>query len=156
MCEILFNILALIIIPPITALVAVWVSQKLQDRAKKREDKMDILKTFTSHIAELERIMEKEMSKEASRDWARADNLVPIVFSDSKKVITKWIEYRNALPKEDRDRFKYAMKDFDKNKRDKKITTYQNSLYDFVESMLDDVGYKNILPYERKKSQTKQ
>ena len=87
MQEILVYIVVLMVAP----LIAVLVGQLLQERAKKREDKLKIVKTFVRHLGELVNIMNPpEMSKLASQEWAQADNLVPIVFYKSEKVLEKW------------------------------------------------------------------
>ena len=76
------NIAAIILAP----IVSVIVGQKLQDRARKRDDKMQIFKILM-----------------ASRiyGWTNASvealNLIEVVFAKDKKVIAQWKKYYDVL-----------------------------------------------------------
>ena len=69
------NIIAIIVIP----IVAVIIGQKLQDRAKKREDKMNILKTLmTARIYGW------------TADSVHSLNIIDIVFAKEESVRSAW------------------------------------------------------------------
>ena len=76
------NIAAIILAP----IVSVIIGQKLQDRARKRDDKMQIFKILM-----------------ASRiyGWTNASvealNLIEVVFAKDKKVIAQWKKYYDVL-----------------------------------------------------------
>ena len=76
------NIAAIILAP----IVSVIVGQKLQDRARKRDDKMQIFKILMSS-----RIY----------GWTNASvealNLIEVVFAKDKKVIAQWKKYYDVL-----------------------------------------------------------
>lgn len=80
--ETIINTLALIFIP----IIAVCIGQYLQDRAKKREDKMRIFQILMAT-----RIY----------GWTNASvealNLIEVIFSGEKKVIEQWKKYYDAL-----------------------------------------------------------
>lgn len=80
--SIIMNCIVIIAAP----IISVWVAQKLQDRDKKRQDKMDVFKTLmTSRIY----------------GWTpqsvQALNIIDIVFSDDKKVREQWKKYYDKL-----------------------------------------------------------
>ena len=76
------NIAAIILAP----VISVIIGQKLQDRAKKRQDKMEIFKALmTSRVY----------------GWTNASvyalNIIDIVFADDKKVRVQWKAYYDKL-----------------------------------------------------------
>ena len=71
------NIVAVIVAP----IIAVWIGQKLQDRAEKRKDKMSVFKA----------IMTDRYGW--SRETVLALNSIPIVFAKDKYVRDAWKEY---------------------------------------------------------------
>lgn len=76
------NIAAIIIAP----IASVLIGQELQDRAKRRQDKMDIFKTLmTSRVY----------------GWTTASvyalNIIDIVFADDKRVRSQWKIYYDRL-----------------------------------------------------------
>ncbi len=75
------NIFAVVLAP----VIAVWVGQKLQDRAEKRKDKMSVFKA----------IMTDRYGW--SRETVLALNSIPIVFANDKAVRDAWKEYYNCL-----------------------------------------------------------
>ena len=113
------NIAAIILAP----VMSVIIGQKLQDRAKKRQDKMDIFKALmTSRVY----------------SWTNASvyalNIIDVVFSDDKKVRAQWKVYYDKLcvgnPTEE---------DF------KKIETEK---YKLLEAIAKSLGYKNKITWE--------
>lgn len=74
-CGEILNLIALIIVP----IIAVMIGQYLQDRAKKREDKMDIFKALMTSRA---------------FGWTNASvyalNTIEIVFANNKAVLQQW------------------------------------------------------------------
>ena len=82
------NIAAIILAP----IVSVIVGQKLQDRARKRDDKMQVFKILMSS-----RIY----------GWTNASvealNLIEVIFAKDKKVITQWKKYYDVLGVENPD-----------------------------------------------------
>ena len=76
------DIIAVILAP----IVAVWIGQKLQDKAEKRKDKMAVFKTLmTSRVYGW------------TTDSVNALNIVEVVFSDDEEVITLWRAYYEKL-----------------------------------------------------------
>ena len=76
------NIAAIVLAP----VISVIIGQKLQDRAKKRQDKMEIFKALmTSRVY----------------GWTNASvyalNIIDVVFADDKKVRTQWKAYYDKL-----------------------------------------------------------
>lgn len=113
------NISAIILAP----VISVIIGQKLQDRAKKRQDKMEIFKALmTSRVY----------------GWTNASvyalNIIDVVFADDKKVRTQWKAYYDKLcvgnPSEE---------DF------KKIETEKCKL---LEAIAKSLGYKNKITWE--------
>ena len=113
------NIAAIILAP----VVSVIVGQILQNRAKKRQDKMEIFKALmTSRVY----------------GWTNASvyalNIIDVVFADDKKVRTQWKAYYDKLcvgnPTEE---------DF------KKIETEK---YKLLEAIAQSLGYKNKITWE--------
>lgn len=67
-------------------IIAVYVGQRLQKRADRRRDKMDIFKTLMVN-----------RHSGWSVDSVRALNSIDIVFSDDKEVRSRWKEYYDKL-----------------------------------------------------------
>jgi len=77
------NIIAIILSP----ILAVAITQRLQDRAKKREDKLSIFKI----------LMANRHYGWAGRDSVYALNIIDIAFSDSTKVREQWALYHEYM-----------------------------------------------------------
>ena len=75
------NIVAVIVAP----IIAVWIGQKLQDRAEKRKDKMSVFKA----------IMTDRYGW--SRETVLALNSIPIVFAKDKDIRDAWKKYLSTL-----------------------------------------------------------
>lgn len=115
----IISILAIIAAP----VVAVIIGQKLQNRAKKRQDKMEIFKTLmTSRI----------------HGWTPesvfALNVIDIVFADDKNVRNQWKTYHDKLCVSDP-----TQEDL------KKIQTEQ---YKLLETIAVSLGYKDKITWE--------
>ena len=76
------NIAAIILAP----VVSVIIGQKLQDRAKRRQDKMDIFKTLMTNRVYI-----------WTTACVHALNIIDIVFADDKKVRSQWKAYYDKL-----------------------------------------------------------
>lgn len=73
--SIIINCIVIIIAP----IISVWVAQKIQDRSKKRQDKVEIFKTLmTSRIYGW------------THQSVNALNIIDIVFADDKEVRQQW------------------------------------------------------------------
>jgi len=81
------------------AVVAVCVGQILQYRARRREDKIDILKTFMGNRKALSEMFIVPLTQETSREYVRSYNLIPIVFGKQKKVMSALMAWENTHPK---------------------------------------------------------
>ena len=79
--SLVINVIAILAAP----IIAVWVGQRLQDRAEKRKDKMAVFKA----------IMTDRYGW--SRETVLALNSIPIVFSGDKPVRDSWKEYYRLL-----------------------------------------------------------
>ena len=115
----ILNLIALIIVP----IIAVMIGQYLQDRAKKREDKMDIFKALMTSRA---------------FGWTNASvyalNTIEIVFANNKAVLQQWKVYYDKLCIE-----KPTETDL------KKIQTERDKL---IETIAKSLGYKNKITWE--------
>ncbi len=80
--SIIINCIAIIIAP----IISVWIAQKLQDKDKKRQDKMEIFKT----------LMAGRIYGWTSQS-VNALNTIDIVFADEAEVIKQWRKYYEAL-----------------------------------------------------------
>lgn len=112
----ILNIVAILLVP----IVAVIVGQKLQERAKRREDKMQIFKVFMTG-----------RGRSWSLDMLWSLNMIDVVFADDNAVIRQWRIYYDKLCIEnpsDRDL--------------KKIRIEKNKL---IEEIANSLGYKNNL-----------
>lgn len=114
-----FNIIALLLVP----IVAVIVGQKLQERAKKREDKMQIFKVLMTN-----------RGLGWSQDMVWALNTIDVVFADDDAVIRQWKVYYDKLCIE-----KPSETDL------KKITIERNKL---IEQIANSLGYKDKITWE--------
>lgn len=113
------NICAIILAP----VVSVIIGQKLQNRAKARQDKMEIFKALmTSRVY----------------GWTSASvyalNIIDVVFADDKKVRAQWKVYYDKLCIENP-----SEGDF------KKIETEKCKL---LETIAETLGYKNKITWE--------
>lgn len=116
---IVFNVLAVIIAP----IISVCVAQKLQDRAKKRQDKMDVFKTLMT-------------SRIYGWTWqsVNAMNIIDIVFSDDEAVRQQWKAYYDKLCVEKPNETELN-----------KIKIEQDKL---LEAMANSLGYKDKISWE--------
>lgn len=112
------NILAVIVAP----IVAVWIGQKLQDRAEKRKDKMAVFKAVMTY--------RYGWSQEA----VLALNSIPIVFAEDKSVRERWKEYYKQLCVQNPDQMQ--------------IKQRTDALYKLIESMAITLGYKETISWE--------
>ena len=115
----ILNIVALLLVP----IVAVIVGQKLQERAKKREDKMKIFKVLMT-----------SRGLGWSQDMVEALNIIDVVFADDDAVINQWRLYYDKLCIE-----KPSDTDL------KKIMTERNKL---IEQIANSLGYKDKITWE--------
>lgn len=118
-CYKILNIVALLLIP----IVAVIVGQKLQERAKKREDKMQIFK-----------ILMTSRGIGWNQDMVWALNIIEVVFADDGAVIKQWRSYYDKLCIE-----KPSDTDL------KKIITERHKL---IEQIANSLGYKGKITWE--------
>ena len=112
------NIIAVIIAP----VVAVWIGQKLQDRAEKRKDKMAVFKA----------IMTDRYGW--SRETVLALNSIPIVFASDKAVRDAWKEYYKYL---------CILKP-----NPLELKQRSEALYKLLESMAFTLGYEGTLNWD--------
>ena len=118
-CYKILNIVALLLIP----IVAVMVGQKLQEREKKREDKMQIFK-----------ILMTSRGIGWNQDMVWALNIIEVVFADDDAVIKQWRLYYDKLCIE-----KPSNTDL------KKIITERDKL---IEQIANSLGYKGKITWE--------
>lgn len=117
--SIILNVIAIIIAP----IVSVKIAQSLQDRAKKRQDKMEIFKTLmTSRIYGW------------TTQSVNALNSIDIIFSDDENVRKQWKTYYDKLCVEN-------PTSTDLNK----IKIEQDKL---LEEMSKSLGYKDKISWE--------
>lgn len=113
------NIIAILAAP----IVSVWIAQKLQDRDKKRQDKMYIFRTLMT-----DRIY----------GWTpqsvNALNIIDIVFSDDSEVRKQWKKYYDKLCVE--------------NPTETDLKKIQNSRDKLLETMAVSLGYKDNISWE--------
>lgn len=113
------NIAAIIIVP----IVAVVIGQKLQDRAKRRQDKMEIFKTLmTSRVY----------------GWTTASvsalNIIDIVFADDKKVRNQWKIYYDKLCVS--------------NPSEEDLRKIETEKCKLLETIAESLGYKDKITWE--------
>ena len=115
------NLIALIVIP----IIAVLLGYKLQDRAEKRKDKMQVFKAVMT------------FRYGWSQESVEALNSIPIVYSGNSKDIKVracWKKYYECLCIQKPD--------------DMQIKQRNEALYKLLESMADVLGYKSIVTWE--------
>ena len=119
LCFSIINVLAIIIIP----IAAVVVGQKLQTRAKKREDKIQIFKILmTSRIYDW------------TTDEVHALNILDIVFSDDKEVRDSWKDLYDKLCVS--------------NPSEVELEKIQTAKYKLLETIAKSLGYENQITWE--------
>ena len=112
------NIIAVLIAP----VIAVWVGQKLQDRAEKRKDKMAVFKA----------IMTDRYGW--SRETVLALNSIPIVFSNDKAVRDAWKEYYKCLCIQEPNPME--------------LKQISEALYKLLENMASTLGYEGTINWD--------
>ena len=113
------NILAIIIAP----IASVLIGKELQDRAKRRQDKMDIFKTLmTSRVY----------------GWTTASvyalNIIDIVFADDKQVRSQWKIYYDKLCVS--------------NPSEEDMKKIETEKFNLLEVMAVSLGYKDKITWE--------
>lgn len=112
------NLIALIIIP----LVAVWLAGYLQDRAEKRNDKMNaFLDILTFRYG-------------WSPEGVKALNSIHFLFSNDKTVRSCWRDYYKELNITDPEKIDFKRR--------------EEALYSLLESMAKNLGYKDTITWE--------
>lgn len=115
----LINIIAIMLAP----ILSIIIGQKLQDRAKKRQDKMEIFKALmTSRVY----------------GWTNSSvsalNILDVVFADDKKVRDQWKLYYDKLCVE--------------NPTETDLKKIAMEQYKLLETMAESLGYKNKITWE--------
>lgn len=118
-CEAILNLIALTVIP----IFAVIIGHYLQDRSKKRDDKMYIFKILMTN---------RIYGWTNESVWAL--NIIDIVFADDVTVIEQWKIYYDKLCIQN-----------PTNMDLRKIETERNKL---LEIMANSLGYKNKITWE--------
>lgn len=113
------NIAAIVLAP----VISVIIGQKLQDRAKKRQDKMEIFKALmTSRVY----------------GWTNASvyalNIIDVVFADDKKVRTQWKTYYDKLCVS--------------NPTEEDLRKIETEKCKLLEVIAESLGYKNKITWE--------
>ena len=115
----IINTIAVIAIP----VIAVLVGQKLQDRAEKRKDKMQIFKTLmTSRIYGW------------TPDSVHALNIIDIVFADDKDVRSAWKDLND----------KYRVD----NPDEQHLKKIEQAQFKLIEAIANTLGYKDKITWE--------
>lgn len=115
----IINIVALILVP----ILAVVVGQKLQERAQKRNDKMQIFKILmTSRIFGW------------TNESVQAMNLIDVVFADDKAVRKQWKTCFDKMCVE--------------NPTDTDLSKIKVEREKLLEAMAKSLGYKDIITWE--------
>lgn len=112
------NIVAVIVAP----VIAVWVGQRLQDRAEKRKDKMAVFKA----------VMTDRYGW--SRETVLALNSIPIVFSNDKAVRDAWKEYYKCLCIQEPDSMELKQR--------------SEALYKLLENIASTLGYEGTINWD--------
>lgn len=112
------NIIAVVLAP----VIAVWVGQKLQDRAEKRKDKMSVFKALMTDRYGW------------SRETVLALNSIPIVFANDKAVRDAWKEYYKCLCIQEPNPMELKQR--------------SEALYKLLESMASTLGYKGTINWD--------
>ena len=113
------NILAIILAP----IVSVIIGQKLQNREKRRQDKMDIFKN----------LMESRVYG-WTIESVRALNIIDIIFIDDKNVRSQWKRYYDKLCIE--------------NPTEMELSRIKIEQFKLLESMAKSLGYKEKITWE--------
>ncbi len=113
------NIAAIILAP----VISVVIGQKLQDRSKKRQDKMEIFKALmTSRVY----------------GWTNASvyalNIIDVVFADDKRVRMQWKAYYDKLCVS--------------NPTEEDLRKIETEKCKLLEVMAESLGYKNKITWE--------
>ena len=115
----IITIAALVIVP----ISAVMVGQYLQDRSKKKDEKMQIFKVLmTARIYGW------------TETGVQALNMIDVIFAKSKKVRNAWKEYRASLFVANEESF---------NKKDAETKHHK-----LLEAISDDLGYRGKITWE--------
>lgn len=115
----ILNIIALILVP----IFAVVIAQKLQEKAQKRNDKMQIFKILmTSRICGW------------TNESVHALNLIDIVFADDKDVRKQWKVYFDKMCVE--------------NPTETDLLKIKKEKEKLLETMAVSLGYKDIITWE--------
>ena len=115
----IINTIAVIAIP----VIAVLVGQKLQDRAEKRKDKMQIFKTLmTSRIYGW------------TPDSVHALNIIDIVFADDKEVRSAWKDLND----------KYRVD----NPDEQHLKKIEQAQFKLIEAIANTLGYKDKITWK--------
>lgn len=113
------SIIAIIIAP----IVSVWIAQRLNEKAAKRKDKMDLFKTLM--------ISRNGWTMES----VRALNILEVVFSDDEAVRNAWRKYYDRLC-------------VSETPSDAELKKIQEAQYDLLETMAISLGYKNKITWK--------
>lgn len=116
---IVFNVLAIVCSP----LIALYVGRKLQDREKKRNDKMLIFRSL---------MMDRGLGW--STESMRALNIIEIVFADDAKVLKQWKKFYQALCIQD--------------PNPTQTLDIENARAEFLVTMAESLGYKESITKE--------
>ena len=113
------NIAAIVLAP----VISVIIGQKLQDRAKKRQDKMEIFKALMTSRVYV---------------WTNASvyalNIIDVVFADDKKVRTQWKAYYDKLCVS--------------NPTEEDLRKIETEKCKLLEVIAESLGYKNKITWE--------
>lgn len=112
------NMIAIIVIP----LVAVFLGRHLQDRAEKRNDKMEVFKSVMT------------FRYGWSPEGVKALNNIHIVFSEDNKVRDCWRKYYKELCVQ--------------KPNTKDLKRREDAMYDLLENMAKNLGYKDTITRE--------
>lgn len=113
------NIAAIILAP----VVSVIIGQKLQDRAKRRQDKMDIFKTLMTNRVYI-----------WTTACVHALNIIDIVFADDKKVRSQWKAYYDKLCVN--------------NPSEEDLRKIETEKCKLLEAIAESLGYKDKITWE--------
>lgn len=113
------SVIAIILAP----IVSVIIGQKLQDRAKKRQDKIDIFKALMAS---------RVYGWNSSSVYAL--NIIDIVFADDKAVREQWKIYYDRLCNE--------------NPTETDLKKIETEQYKLLETIAKSLGYKDKITWE--------
>lgn len=113
------SIIAVILAP----IIAVWIGQLLQERAQKRQDKMQLFKTLMAGRA---------------YNWTYeavvALNIIEVVFADDKSVVNQWRDYYDKLCVD--------------NPTDADLKKIKDAKNKLLETMANSLGYKEQIRWD--------